>query len=142
MVTTQKPQTAIYNTRTPDRKSQAMSTFLIHYSAGHSMSYSAGKAGVHRKTIWAWRKADSEFDKAVQDAHDGGTDWYEDTLYELAMEGVVAAIIFALKMRGRYRPIGRAANNNSEDTDDGCDVTVEELAEKALNMGYVALPGR
>ena len=93
---------------------------------------------MHRKTIWAWRKADPEFDKAVQDAHDGGTDWYEDRLYELAMEGVIAAIIFGLKMRGRYRPISKLGDNNPEDADDECDLTVEELGEKASDLGYVA----
>ena len=80
-----------------------MATFLPHYSDGHSMYYSAAKAGVHRKTNWEWRRADPDFDQAVQDAHEDGTDWYEDRLHDLAEEENVAAVIFGVEDEGKVQ---------------------------------------
>lgn len=105
------------------------------------MYYSAAKAGVHRKTIWEWRNKDAGFDKAVRDAQQDGTDWYEDRLHDLAEEGNVAAIIFGLKMRGRYQT--DAANGNEgvgARPPEHADFTVEELAQHAIDLGYVSTP--
>ena len=140
-VTAQKNKNSVHNARNAERKSQVMATFLVHYSDGRSMYFSASKAGVHRKTIWEWRNKDADFDKAVRDAQQDGTDWYEDRLHDLAEEGNVAAIIFGLKMRGRYST--EAANGHeggARRPPENADFTVEDLAQRAIDRGYITVP--
>ena len=110
-----------------------MATFLVDYADGHSVTYSATRAGVNRRTIWRWRQEDPTFDEAFQDAREQGTDKYEEKLYDLAMQGNVTAITWGLRMRGRF-----GGPQVIQDPDGPVDASVEELAQRALDHGYVA----
>ena len=108
--------------------------FVESYAQGHSVSFSAKKAGVTRQTIRHWRNEYVGFDDAVDAAREVGSDFFEDKLYDAAREGSVAAIKLALLIRGRIQ------TTTYQDTVAKPDTTVEVLAQKALESGYVAEP--
>ncbi len=120
----------------PKEREIAMATFLVIYAQGRSITYAAGQAGVSRITIWTWRQKYTDFNEAFVAAQEEGTDTYEDRLYELAIEdGNVSAVIFGLRMRGRAPAVARVSGEG----DDGApsDTNIEELADNALQRGYV-----
>lgn len=82
---------------TPEKKS----IFLDALRDGNSVAYSAKKAGVTRKTMYVWRKADAEFSEAWDEALDEGTDGLEDEAIKRAKNGSDTLMIFMLKARRR-----------------------------------------
>lgn len=83
---------------TPDDKKRL--TFLKAYTESRSVTRAAEIAGVHRSTVYVWRR-EPNFRDQMEAAFDVRVDEVEDKLYERAMGGDTTALIFFLKS---YRP--------------------------------------
>ena len=80
----------------------AKQTVLDEISDGHAANYAAKKAGVHRTTIYEWRKEDPDFDIAYAAAWEARADWYEERLRDTAADNNPTSIIVGLKMHKRF----------------------------------------
>ena len=130
---------------TDTQRDIAMARFLVEYADGHAVKHCAQVAGVDRVTIWRWRRIDPEFSEAFDLAQDDGSDEYEELLFTQARTGNVAAILGALRMRGRGPITGPVPPNNPfgrnpSDTFQDDSTTVEELAQHARDLGYIIPP--
>jgi hypothetical protein len=79
--------------------------FLEFLCAGEPVTRAAAGAGVGRRTVYDWRKADAEFAQAWDEAWEQGTDLLEEVALERAVNGSDLLLIFLLKGRRpqRYR---------------------------------------
>lgn len=77
--------------------------------AGWLRGAAAREVGVDRTTIWRWRKADPEFDRACQEAEAAAVEAVEDALYRAALDGNVTAIQVILYNRAPERWADRRA---------------------------------
>ena len=106
---------------------------------GHSLSHTALDAGTNRMTIYKWRQEDSYFSQAFLEAYEEGTDCFEDVLYKNALiKEHPASVVFALRLRGRFNPLDTQVPSDM----DSPSTSVEALATKALERGYVRGPER
>lgn len=92
-----------------------------------------------RTTVWRWRQADQEFDALFRAAREDGTDIFRDLAHEKAREGNVAAIALVLKMRGAL-PGDLNWEGDGEEATIGAAFTIEDLAQRAIDLGYVSTP--
>lgn len=105
-------------------------TFLDRIQEGtHSLSSAAADIKKSPSTVWRWRVADSEFDKAVvaayQTADSGRAMLVEDTLFRRLIEGKASPVemIFYLKNRApdRWRDVQRRELTARVEVDDVTD---------------------
>jgi hypothetical protein len=72
---------------------------------GYSLTYAAKRVGVHRRTVYDWKKADPEFARDLDEAFEQGTDAMADAALERALlPDHDSLLIFLLKQRdpGRF----------------------------------------
>ncbi len=120
-------------------QAKAKASFLTRYREGWSVRSSAETAKVDRTTVWRWRQVDQGFDVLYRAAREDGTDIFRDLAHEKAREGNVAAIALVLKMRGAL-PDDLNWEGGGEEAAVGAAFTVEELAQRAIDRGYVVVP--
>lgn len=77
--------------------------------AGWLRGAAAREVGVDRTTIWRWRKADPEFNRACEEAEQAAIEAVEDALYRAALQGNVTAIQVILYNRAPDRWADRRA---------------------------------
>lgn len=118
---------------------RAKAAFLTRYREGWSVRRCAEAAGTERTTVWRWRQVDQEFDGLYRAAREDGTDIFRDLANEKAREGNVAAIALVLKMRGAF-PGDLNWEGGGEEAAVGAAFTVEDLAQRAIDRGYVSTP--
>ena len=107
---------------------------------GKSLTKSAMGAGTNRMTVYKWRQEDAHFAELYLDAWEQGTDLFEDTLYNNALvKEHPASVVYALRLRGRFNPLD---TNSSPSDMDSPSTSVEALASKAIERGYVGSPKR
>ena len=123
----------------PNAHGKAKTVFLLHFREGWSVRFCSDKAKVERTTIWRWRQADQTFDKLYRSAREDGTDVFRDKAHEAARDGNVAAIALVLKMKGAL-PGDMNWAVGDEDTIVGAALTIEDLAQRAIERGYVSTP--
>ena len=133
------PATLEHFNSDPSALPKAKAAFLTRYREGHSVRASAEAARVDRTTVWRWRQLEQEFDALFRAAREDGTDVFRDLAHEKAKEGNVAAIALVLKMRGAL-PGDLNWEGGGEETTIGAAYTVEELAQGAIDRGYVSTP--
>lgn len=71
-----------------DAKAARKKRILDAIAQGASIARAAEAGGICRQNLWAWRQADPEFDRAVKEAVETGTDRIEDEALRRAVEGV------------------------------------------------------
>ncbi len=123
----------------PTALPKSKAAFLTQYREGWSVRSCAETAQVDRTTVWRWRQADREFDTLYRAAREDGTDIFRDLANEKAREGNVAAIALVLKMRGAL-PGDLNWEGGGEEAAVGAAFTVEDLAQRAIERGYVSTP--
>lgn len=75
----------------------------IYQKKGCNMSATAAALNITRKTLYEWRKKNSELDERMKDAEESLIDFSESKLLESINDGNLTAIIFHLKTKGRNR---------------------------------------
>jgi hypothetical protein len=80
---------------TPKRRA----AFLAAIAKGMSAETAATAIGVTRRTVYHWRETDEQFKQEWIEASDLSVDALESKLYDLAKEGDITALIFALRSR-------------------------------------------
>lgn len=78
---------------------------------------SAAAIGVTRETIDNWRKADPEFDKAINTIKERQKEWVEGKLMTAIENGNVASIMFFLKTQCGWRETQKVEVENTNDVD-------------------------
>lgn len=123
----------------PTAQSKAKAAFLTRFREGWSVRSCADVAQVDRTTVWRWRQVDQSFDKLYRAAREDGTDVFRDLAHIEAHGGSVAAISLVLKMKGAL-PGDMNWEGEGQDTAIGAALTVEDLAQRAIERGYVSTP--
>ncbi len=123
----------------PKEQAKAKAIFLTRYRDGDTVRDSAGAAGTERTTVWRWRQTDQAFDKLYRSAREDGTDVFRALANDEAKRGNVAAIALVLKMRGAL-PGDMNWEGDDQETAIGAAFTVEDLAQRAIERGYVSTP--
>jgi hypothetical protein len=72
-------------------------TFCEALVKGQTPETAAKAIGVDRRTIYRWRDADAEFSRAWAEARERKIEVVENTLYRMAVEKDLGAVIFFLK---------------------------------------------
>ena len=121
-----------------DSTKKAKAAFLTQFREGWSILFCSSNASVNRSTVWRWRQVDQPFDKLYREAEQDGIDIYRDLAHVEAKKGNVAAIGLVLKMKGALP--GDLNANESVDVAIGAAFTVEDLAQRAIDRGYVSTP--
>lgn len=67
------------------------------------VTHAAAQVGIERKTHYNWYKSDEHYRSAVNELDNVVIDYCEHALMRLINEGNPAAIIFALKTKGKHR---------------------------------------
>jgi len=132
----------------PTNPTSKKDLFLAGLREGLSIQGAAERASVNRCTPYEWRKEDSEFSAAWDDALEAGTDRIEDALLRRALTIDTTAAIFLLKARrpAKYREVTRHEHTGKDGepikhTFDLTRLTDEELTElerisrRAANAG-------
>lgn len=98
--------------RTPKRAN----ALLDALRSGCAIGTACARAGIGRTTLHLWRKADSAFDAAVEDAIDYGTDVLEDVARDRAVRQSDTLLIFLLKARRpeKYRETVRTEHTGGD----------------------------
>ncbi len=122
----------------PKALGRAKAAFLTRWREGWSVRSCADVAGVDRTTVWRWRQVDQPFDKLYRAAREDGTDVFRDLAHEAARDGNVAALSLVLKMKGAL-PGDLNWEGEGEETV-GASTTAEDLAQRAIERGYVSAP--
>ena len=122
----------------PDARAKAKAIFLVIFRKPASVLAASEAAEVDRTTIFRWRQQDTDFDQLYKDAREDGTDVIKDVVYEQALTGNLVACSMVLKRRGAFP--GDLHWDGGEDQGRKPDFTVEELAQRAIDRGYVSVP--
>lgn len=69
----------------PAAKKRKKEAFLKELRGQAFFHTAAERVGINRKTIWAWRKEDSEFELAVEAAQNDAIETLEASMYERAL---------------------------------------------------------
>ncbi len=135
-----KPPAKALHDKTDDGREKGKAIVLTMLRLPEPIMVAADKAGVHRSTVTRWRVADSEFDAQVKDAVLDGADVLISLLFQEARSTDPinrGAIMDALRVMG----VLEGANANRRHLDDRTpDFGVEELAQRAIEQGYVSTP--
>ena len=123
----------------PDARAKAKAIFLLTFRKPRSVLAASEAAGVDRTTIFRWRQVDQEVDRLYRVAREDGTDVIEDVVYEQALAGHLAACGMVLKWRGAF-PGDLQWEGGGEETAVGAAFTVEDLAQRAIDRGYITVP--
>ena len=118
---------------------KAKAAFLTLWREGWSVRKCAEAAKVDRTTIWRWRQVDRGFDKLFRAAREDGIDVFRDIAHEEARQRQSWAVALVLKMKGAL-PGDLNWEGDGEDTTTGAALTVEDLAQRAIERGYVSTP--
>ncbi len=113
--------------------------FLAEYAEGHSVTYSADKAGITRMSVWKWRRDYADFDEAYQHARLSGLDRYEDKLWSIAFNDERRDQVAAINAAARIRS-GMLVSQDAIHHQDDTIGTMEELAQTAIDKGYILPP--
>jgi transposase-like protein len=87
--------------------------FLGALTEGASVTAACDRAVITRRTVYDWRKADSEFAAAWDDAIEAGTDALEDEALRRAKEKSDTLLIFLLKARRPEKYKDRVSTEHS-----------------------------
>ena len=118
---------------------KAKAAFLTLWREGWSVRKCAETAKVDRTTIWRWRQTDQAFDKLFRAAREDGIDVFRDIAHEEARLHQSWAVALVLKMKGAI-PGDLNWEGDDGDTAIGAALTVEDLAQRAIERGYVSTP--
>ena len=66
------------------RKWNKLRAILKSMNKGATITAACSSAGIHRKTLWSWRKEDPRVDKLIIDAQDDAIQIVEDALFKRA----------------------------------------------------------
>ena len=122
----------------PGARAKAKAIFLLTFRRPASVLAASEAAGVDRTTIFRWRQQDLDFDQLYRDAREDGTDVIKDVVYGQALGGNLTACSMVLKWRGAFP--GDLHWEGGEDQGRKPDFTVEELAQRAIDRGYITAP--
>ena len=127
--------------RNADAQAHAKSkaAFLTLWREGWSVRKCAEAAKVDRTTIWRWRQADQEFDRLFRAAREDGIDVFRDIAHEEARLRTGWAVALVLKMKGAL-PGDIHWEGDAEETAIGATFTIEDLAQRAIDRGYIVVP--
>ena len=120
-------------------QAKAKAAFLTLWRDGWSVRKCAEAAKVERTTIWRWRQQDQAFDRLYRVAREDGIDVFRDIAHEEARQHVSWAVALVLKMKGAL-PGDVHWEGDQEETTIGAAFTVEDLAQRAVERGYVTAP--
>jgi hypothetical protein len=86
-------------------------TFAACVARGMTWAAAARLCNVNRQTAYNWLKDDPEFAAMIADAHQQRREFAESKLYQMVDEGIVPAVMFALKhwWPEKYDPKTRVA---------------------------------
>ena len=123
--------------KTQESRAKGKAIILTTLRIPEPLMVAADRAGVHRSTVGRWRDEDAEFDAQVKDAVLDGADVLVSVLFEEARKGNVPAINLALRVMGI---IDGVSSSRRELEDRIPDFNIEELAQRAIEQGYVSTP--
>lgn len=89
---------------------------------------SAAAVGTTRETIDNWRKADPEFDKAINTIKERQKEWVQGKLMTLIENGSTAAILFFLKTQCGWRETQKLEVEQVNDID--INAAIKEIREQ------------
>ena len=132
--TNKRPLARLGDSETPGTIFFAQKKFLESLRQGSSSTKACEDAGIGKPTAYRWRRDDSEFEAAWDDARESGTDRLEDEAYRRAHDGIEKPIVYQGQL-GReddwsYRERILSQNDDPNDT---------ELIEKLLSISDHAL---
>ncbi len=88
---------------TKAEKEAKIETFLNALEDTHMVTAACKRAGIPRKTLMEWRRADPELEAQVQEVKDANKEWVEGCLLQQIDRGSVAAMCFYLKCQAGWR---------------------------------------
>lgn len=94
---------------------------------------SAAAVGVTRETIDNWRKADPEFDKAINEIKEHQKEWVQGKLMALIDNGNTSATIFFLKTQCGWKESQKLEVENVNDID--VQAAINEIKEQMKTKG-------
>jgi hypothetical protein len=94
---------------------------------------SAAAVGVTRETIDNWRKADQEFDKAINEIKEHQKEWVQGKLMTLIENGNTSATIFFLKTQCGWKESQKLEVENLNDID--VQAAINEIREQMKTKG-------
>ena len=115
---------------------EACTKVFDHLASGGSLAASAGKAGVHKDTLFEWCKVHPEFSDLIKQGKSLGMAVWEQRLVMQAIEnpGNTAAIIFAMKNIYRDDWRDRVVNEVVGRDDGPIETTEVPAAERLKGM--------
>jgi hypothetical protein len=84
-------------------REERIDEFIRQLAAGHEINTAAHNVGLHRATVWRWRKHDAEFDRRVREAMAVTIPQLEAVAFRVAMRGNVKMLAFLLERRAPER---------------------------------------
>lgn len=105
--------------RTDRTIQRAREVFIEGLASGLSVTGSANRAKVPRRTVYDWRDGDPDFRAAWDDALDSGSDILEDEAFRRAYHGVSEPVV----------AMGRVAKN-----EDGSLLTVQKYSDTLMSL--------
>lgn len=122
---------------------EAKQIFLDALRATYSVHHAARAAGICRSTAYNWRREDSEFAQAWEDALEDAVDVLEQSMFERALGGDTTAGIFLLKGMRPEKYKARVASEHSGELRLAAQfeaMSDEELERFARGEADVAVP--
>ena len=120
-------------------RDKAKAKVLLAKRRPASLLKAADEAGVDRTTVFRWRQNDPEFDRLYRAAKADGIDVIRDVVYEQALDGNLMACNMILRWEGVF-PGDLHGEAGGEEVAIGAAFTVEDLAQRAIDRGYIVVP--
>jgi hypothetical protein len=120
--------------RTPPAVKVHKVMFLEALAKGCGVADAAKAVDIARCTAYKWRKEDSEFDAAWQDAVETGVDHVETAVYNAALDGNMVAAKLILKHRRRE---SYGDTNNQQTNNVTLNITLAEHEQRMERMGLL-----
>lgn len=99
-----------------------------------NVTSSAQKTGISRGTHYLWMNTDENYRQWINEIENHQIDFYETALHRLIQDGNVAAIIFALKCKGKKR--GWFEKNEIAITDHQQTITINIIQPKSEQIDH------
>lgn len=117
----------------PEERERIKAAFLqvLQTSCG-ILQPACDACSIDRHTISRWRQLDKVFDQACKDTLDLGLDLAENALLRQIQSGDTTAIIFYLKCKGKERGYIEKQKIETEITNPGLNITVQDQKTAAL----------
>jgi len=84
------------------RTKEKTDEILGYFRDGATLVSACDKAGLHRTTLYTWRKSDPKLNADIEEAQTSRVQLVIDSLYSQAMKGNITACIFYLKNRAGW----------------------------------------